>query len=358
MRISDVFAELKEDDLTLLYSGTFADTVTTKIINLSNSYFESRPEIAKMHKKTGFLIAECFQNIVRHNESEVENGFFVSRNAHGNLFIASGNVINTDMTSMLANKLDNLNKLSKDELKDIYIQTLTNREISLKGGAGLGLIEMARKTGNTLDYTFENIANGLSYFYFQLRLELPKGDDGNAGQLYELKHTIELRKLLLEEGLLLVYKGDASEETILPMSNMIEQSMSALSNDAAQQKKAFIVLIELLQNMSRHGQNQNGKQEGMFAIGYKNERFTMHASNMLDESKKQKLEQRLTSLSKMSQDGMNEEYKRVLKNGDPENTKGSSLGMIEIARRSQTVPEFSFEPQANGTFLYSVHVEI
>ena len=356
--MTEIFSELQEDDMTLLYSGAFADTVTSKIISLSNSYFESRPEIAKLHRKTGFLIAECFQNIVRHNESNVENGYFLSRNAHGNLFIASGNVIDTDVIPMLSDKLDHLNKLSKDELKEIYVTTLSNQQISEKGGAGLGLIEMARKTGNQLAYDFEGIANGLSYFYFQLRLELPQGDDGKAGKLYELQHTVELRKLMLAEKLFVVYKGDVSQETIVPMSNMIEQSMSALSDNEMHQKKAFIALIEMLQNMSKHGKKEKDRQDGMFALGEHEGRFVLWASNSIEASEMPGLKERLERLENMNLEDLNNEYKRVLKEGDPNNKKGSSLGLIEIARRSAQKPDYSFESLNSETYLFSIRVEI
>ena len=332
--------------------------MTSRIIGLSNSYFESRPEIAKLHRKTGFLIAECFQNIVRHNESDIENGYFLSRNAHGNLFIASGNVIDTDAVGMLSDKLDHLNKLDKDELKEVYVETLSNQQISEKGGAGLGLIEMARKTGNKLDYEFEGIANGLSYFYFQLRLELPQGDDGNAGKIYELKHTIELRKIMLAEHLFVVYKGDVSQDTILPMANMIEQSMAALSENEVQQKKAFIVLIELLQNMSKHGKGMDGSKDGMFALGENDGRFILSATNAMDAAGVQDLRARLDRLSPMSIDELNDEYKRVLREGDPDNAQGSSLGLIEIARRSATKPTYFFEKVRDDTHLFSIRAEI
>jgi hypothetical protein len=41
---------------------------------------------------------------------------------------------------------------------------LSNSEFSSKGGAGLGLIEMAKKTGNKLDYDFLQFDSEHSYF--------------------------------------------------------------------------------------------------------------------------------------------------------------------------------------------------
>lgn len=356
--IHHLFSELKSDDMTLLYSGTFSDNVTQQIIGLSGSYFESNPELIKLHRKSGFLIAECFQNIVRHNESDIENGYFVSRNAHGNQFIASGNVIRTDMIADLSDKLDHLNQLSKEELKEIYLKTLSNDEVSEKGGAGLGLIEMARKTGNKLEYDFESIGDDLSYFYFQIKFELPQGDDGKGVEEYKLSHSIDLRKQMLNEHLFLIYKGDVSKETILPMTEMIEQSVSQLAEDAIHEKKTIIVLIELLQNMSIHGLRKDGIQDGMFALGEKDNTFILSGSNYVNSEEKQKLENRLSTLADMDIDSLNNEYRRVLKDGDPSNNKGSSLGLIEISRRCCAPVFYDFEKIDEDCFLYSIQLVI
>jgi len=47
--------------------------------------------------------------------------------------------------------LDEINNLQTDEIRNVYRQMLSNAQFSDKGGAGLGLIEMAKKTGNKLD---------------------------------------------------------------------------------------------------------------------------------------------------------------------------------------------------------------
>ena len=61
-------------------------------------------------------------------------------------------------------KLDEINNLETKEIRNVYRQMLSNSEFSNKGGAGLGLIEMAKKTGNKLDYDFVELDNEFSYF--------------------------------------------------------------------------------------------------------------------------------------------------------------------------------------------------
>jgi len=50
--------------------------------------------------------------------------------------------------------------------------TITNGEFSSKGGAGLGFIEIAKTTGNKLEYKFEGLSTGYSLYTFRAVLNL------------------------------------------------------------------------------------------------------------------------------------------------------------------------------------------
>jgi hypothetical protein len=54
--------------------------------------------------------------------------------------------------------------MSISELNDFYKNWLTNSELSDKNQGCLGLIDIARKTGNVLEYDFEDIDDEYSYF--------------------------------------------------------------------------------------------------------------------------------------------------------------------------------------------------
>ena len=78
--------------------------------------------------------------------------------------MTTGNVLPSAHIDDLKNKLDEINHLQPDEIRKVYRQMLSTAEFSNKGGAGLGLIEMAKKTGNKLDYDFVPLDNEYSYF--------------------------------------------------------------------------------------------------------------------------------------------------------------------------------------------------
>jgi len=70
----------------------------------------------------------------------------------------------------ISSRIDKINTSDDDELKKIYRDTITNGIFTEKGGAGLGFIEMAKITSNSIVYSFKPIDRGFSYFEVTLHI--------------------------------------------------------------------------------------------------------------------------------------------------------------------------------------------
>ena len=66
---------------------------------------------------------------------ELENHFIVT----------FSNLISNDKTNNVIESIQKLNNADQAGVKEIYLKTLTNGEISEKGGAGLGIITMGHE---------------------------------------------------------------------------------------------------------------------------------------------------------------------------------------------------------------------
>jgi hypothetical protein len=165
-----------------------------------------------------FLIAESFQNIVRHGDilnteysGDSKPGIFVLRILQDAYVISSVNLIINKNVENVEKKLLQINSLDNEQLKALSQEILENAGMSEKGGAGLGLIEMARKTGNKLQYEFEKVNDKYSNFYLQMKLDPVSTIDDKA-----LKHSISVIKgfyrVMDQNNTYLTYKGDFSQE--------------------------------------------------------------------------------------------------------------------------------------------------
>ncbi|MFW5886382.1 MAG: SiaB family protein kinase [Bacteroidota bacterium] len=268
--IHQFFKTLNKDNQGFVFRGNFDNDIIEKIIDLSVNN-TSEGAFLKLSNRLSFLMAECFQNVVRHGIIENEEpdiipkSFFITRDIDSSFYIFSANPIENDNSDLLKFKLENLNKLNPDELKILYRQILTNDTMSEKGGAGLGLIEMARKSKQKLEFDFEIINDVYSYFYLQIKIK----DNENAppGDYLEIGSSMQMKNILEDNNILLAFKGNFSQTTIFPILKMIDNDLQHQMIQYRRRKKTYHLLVEVLQNISRHGEIVKDKREAIFIIG-------------------------------------------------------------------------------------------
>jgi hypothetical protein len=120
------------------------------------------------------IFVEQVQNILNYSaeklgkseyDDELKIGIFViGHEEDGNYFIYCGNRVYNNDISILSNNIDLIKDLNKDELKALYRERRRMEPAPGSKGAGLGLIEMARKAVKPLEYSFETIDDVFSFF--------------------------------------------------------------------------------------------------------------------------------------------------------------------------------------------------
>ena len=84
--------------------------------------------------------------------------------------IQSVNPIRKTDIGPVKNKIDKINTLDVDEMRLYYRETITNGQFTEKGGAGLGLIEMAKISCHPIEYKFTTLSD--NYYNFNLELHI------------------------------------------------------------------------------------------------------------------------------------------------------------------------------------------
>ena len=361
--LTKLFTNLKHDDLSFAYTGSFSDAITVKMVDLARYSIESQGKDTGLKNKVSFLMGECYQNIVRHginvNEAlklhEKSNIFFL-RSIEGNYFITSANQVENNAIADIKSKLDRVNSLSPDELKDLQKQILTSGEISEKGGAGIGIILIARKTEQKLVYNFEKVNDEISIFYLHVKLQLEHITKGSTSSSVSIEKMIELHNSLVNEGILIMHKGDFSKETFLPVIKMIEGNLGNKFEQTFVSTKLYHISVEILQNISIHGYKINNVNNGIFTLGTINDQYIIGTANYIENSKVERLKQRLEELKNLSKQELNVLYRGRLMMVLDDNDLGVGLGLIDIFRDSQSV-DYSIHAMGDAS-LFSIVVKI
>lgn len=353
------FTKLESDHFGLVYMGEFDDELTATLTRISETSIEE-PKLIK--KKLSFLIVECFQNIVRHADkpqlvtrTNNKPRMFLVRNTGHDFYIASTNLINNDKKERLAAKLKIINSLGKEELKAEYMNALAHGEITDKGGGGLGLIEMSRKSECKLEFDFEFINYFFSVFYMQVHVAV-RGSETNTESLITLNNTRELYNAMLAENILMIRKGDFSQESILPVLELMESNMKLQLH--AIKKKTVYLIVEMLQNISKHACEHNGMREGIFIVTFNETHYTLNAGNYIHTDKVGVFKERLSGLVALDREGLAEEYKSTILKNKLNSDKGAGLGLIEIMKYSSEKIKYNFIPINDSLSFFSLSVTL
>lgn len=167
--IEGLYYVFEKDDIIINYIGKFEDHKLIPITDIIKIYSEDDPILMMNKQKVSYLIIEAFQNVIRYSKTKKNNDFFSFRKIEENYFITTQNKIDNESLFELKNRIDNLNLKTQEELKEIYRYTLTNNEFSNQGGAGLGFIEMLRKSKQKIEYFFEKNCDNEISFYFKIK---------------------------------------------------------------------------------------------------------------------------------------------------------------------------------------------
>ncbi len=169
--VYDFYVKMKKNNINLAYEGEITHQITKAFTSLTESNMIKEEDPNKVQKKVFHVMVECLQNISKHAENR--NNIVTSKDGRGIFMISkdkeeynvtTGNIINNDKISKLEEMLRSINELDEIGLKKLYKQQMREGRLSDKGGAGLGFIDIAKKTGEKLIYSFLKINEKNSFF--------------------------------------------------------------------------------------------------------------------------------------------------------------------------------------------------
>ncbi len=169
--VYEFYKSMKAHEITLVYEGEITHQITKAFTSLTESNMAKEDESGSVQRKVFHVMVECLQNISKHAEDfGSENylfsgrGIFLVSKGDNEYSVTTGNAVDNDRIEELSTMLETINTKDKDELKELYKKQMKEGRLSDKGGAGLGFIDIKRKTGKELEYHFLPINDDTSFF--------------------------------------------------------------------------------------------------------------------------------------------------------------------------------------------------
>ena len=169
--VYDFYLKMKKNNINLAYEGEITHQITKAFTSLTENSMIRDEDYTSVQKKVFHVMVECLQNISKHADRQFNfvaskdgRGIFLVSKDEKEYNVTTGNVVKNEKVPELKELLETINSMTKEELTKLYKQKIREGRINDKGGAGLGFIDIARKTGQKLVYSFIKIDEEKSFF--------------------------------------------------------------------------------------------------------------------------------------------------------------------------------------------------
>lgn len=168
-----IYDLMSDQEILLTYVGDVTIDVTNALLKgIKGDKVNFNPENI-VQKKVYNIIVECLENIYRHSEvieKTSQPSIFILGKSGESFYVITGNHVYSKQVNHLKSVIDQVNSLDKEGIKNLYREILAEGNLSEKGGAGLGIFDIALKSGQKLEYEFIPVENEISFYILKTQI--------------------------------------------------------------------------------------------------------------------------------------------------------------------------------------------
>ena len=176
MRFTSTYLALSmvQQQVIVTFGGISCHALNASILATAEHRLLQLGERRRIRKRVINVMMESLGNLANH--SCQTGGWYDSCNiilsqTTEYYLVETSNRVTEEEKPLLSERLKTINGLNREQLRELYGQVLSSNIESPKGGAGLGLIDMSRRTyGQKLVYQFSPLNDGTYMFHLQLRI--------------------------------------------------------------------------------------------------------------------------------------------------------------------------------------------
>lgn len=178
-QINNLRSIVKIRNPILQYNDALNQEAILNILDELERLLEGFGEPLKVIRKTFNIATESLQNITKYADPNIHRDalpIFVLDRQKDRYIVASGNLIHKSKVDGLKKRMDHINSLDWAGIQQAYkevIRANLNNKNRDKNSAGLGLIEMVRKSRQKLRYEFRYYNNECVYFLLVVTVPRP-----------------------------------------------------------------------------------------------------------------------------------------------------------------------------------------
>jgi hypothetical protein len=356
---------MMKERLMFVYRGVVTNENSVPLLMLLEKEMENSEFGFVGRKRLFMFVLESLQNVTRHSTDSIHADMsLVVYSKTGNGYtVTTGNVLPTANIKELKVKLEEINNLETTEIRSVYRQMLSTSELSSKGGAGLGLIEMAKKTGNKLDYDFVPLDDKYSYYILSKTVDAAGTGSHLSGdeKPFKGKSVTQLERLMSENNIYLIWSGHISQDVGKEVLSFTETKLSEEDIESNLKRRVFSILVEILENVAKYSPGREAEEEfGMpvAMIRLEDKEYTLTTGNLILNENVIHLREKLDTINKYDKVGLKELFRKSLSGQSISSDSTGNMGLIDMARKSGSKLIYMFEKINDLYSYYTLTVKV
>jgi len=173
----------------------------------------------------------------------------------------------------------------------------------------------------------------------------------------EIQSVIDMRKEMRQEGVIMAYNGEISDELMVSLGVILRNHFEAMGEGQIRARTIFSVFMEQVQNLIWHTDSDQ-RASGMIVITKQDKEVTLVCGNRISRAKADALKATLESIQVADKETIRQRYREGLARSGSHEGPGSGLGLLGIARRSIEPLSFAFVDTAPDQVEYFLAARI
>lgn len=165
--------KFNQDGILICFSGPFSHSIIEELGHAVKKYLESEQASRTSMMDVFSTFIELTQNVRNYaarkeaegnTDRDFNSGIVIIGRNKESYVVSSGNFMEIEDLKIIADKLETLRVMSPEELKNAWKTRIRQETPPDATGAGLGLIDMSRKSTKPLEYSIDSLDERYAFF--------------------------------------------------------------------------------------------------------------------------------------------------------------------------------------------------
>lgn len=163
-----------------------------------------------------------------------------------------------------------------------------------------------------------------------------------------------------KENIIVTFKGDFNQDLVNAILLITEQEPDVKDSSALVKIRVYSIMVECMQNIRKYAAMNEGSSDvrpGIILVSMKNGNYSIRTGNLVENNNVPSLKGKLEKVQSLNKEDLKALHKSALGKANLSEKSGAGLGLISIARKSDSL-HYNFQQLSDSVSFYSLEINL